>query len=90
MARILITSGPTRQYLDPVRYLTNSSSGKMGSALAGAALNLGHQVVVVTGPVDLKYPSEAEVRQVLTTDEMLATCQREFPACDGLIGAAAP
>ena len=90
MARILITSGPTRQYLDPVRYLTNSSSGKRGSALAGAALNLGHQVVVVTGPVDLKYPSEAEVRQVLTTDEMLATCQREFPACDGLIGAAAP
>ena len=72
MARILITSGPTRQYLDPVRYLTNSSSGKMGSALADAALNLGHQVVVVTGPVDLTYPSEAEVRQVLTTDEMLA------------------
>ena len=56
MARILITSGPTRQYLDPVRYLTNSSSGKMGSALADAALNLGHQVVVVTGPVDLTYP----------------------------------
>lgn len=90
MSRILITSGPTRQYLDPVRYLTNSSSGKMGHALAEAALALGHEVVIVTGPVELAYPSEARVHHVLTTDEMLFTCQREFPQCDGLIGAAAP
>jgi phosphopantothenoylcysteine decarboxylase/phosphopantothenate--cysteine ligase len=90
MSRILITSGPTRQYLDPVRYLTNSSSGKMGCALAEAALALGHEVIVVTGPVELKYPSAARVHHVLTTDEMLFTCQREFPQCDGLIGAAAP
>ena len=48
MARILITSGPTRQYLDPVRYLTNASSGRMGRALAEAALALKHDVVVVT------------------------------------------
>jgi phosphopantothenoylcysteine decarboxylase/phosphopantothenate--cysteine ligase len=47
MARILITSGPTRQFLDPVRYLTNASSGRMGSALAEAALALGHEVVIV-------------------------------------------
>ena len=79
MSRILITSGPTRQYLDPVRYLTNSSSGKMGCALAEAALSLGHEVVVVTGPVELEYPSAARVHHVLTTDEMLFTCQREFP-----------
>ena len=45
VARILITSGPTRQYLDPVRYLTNASSGRMGRALAEAALALGHEVV---------------------------------------------
>lgn len=90
MSRILITSGPTRQYLDPVRYLTNSSSGKMGCALAQAALSLGHEVVIVTGPVELEYPSAARVHHVLTTDEMLFTCQREFPQCDGLIGAAAP
>jgi phosphopantothenoylcysteine decarboxylase/phosphopantothenate--cysteine ligase len=90
MSRILITSGPTRQYLDPVRYLTNSSSGKMGRALAEAALALGHDVVIVTGPVELDYPSQARVHHVLTTDEMLFTCQREFPQCDGLIGAAAP
>ena len=56
MARILITSGPTRQYLDPVRYLTNASSGRMGSALATAALALGHDVVIVTGPVHVAYP----------------------------------
>jgi phosphopantothenoylcysteine decarboxylase/phosphopantothenate--cysteine ligase len=62
----------------------------MGRALAEAALALGHEVVIVTGPVELDYPSQARVHHVLTTDEMLFTCQREFPQCDGLIGAAAP
>lgn len=90
MAKILVTSGPTRQYLDPVRYLTNASSGRMGSALAEAAIDLGHQVVLVSGPVELVYPSAAEVIQVHTTDEMLAACREVFPGCDGLIGAAAP
>ncbi len=90
MARILITSGPTRQYLDPVRYLTNSSSGRMGRALAAAALTLGHEVVIVTGPVAIDYPPEAEVHNVVTTDDLLAACQRLFPECDGVIGAAAP
>src|SRR4051812_1986615 len=51
LARILITSGPTRQFIDPVRYLTNASSGRMGKALAEAALALGHDVVIVSGPV---------------------------------------
>jgi phosphopantothenoylcysteine decarboxylase/phosphopantothenate--cysteine ligase len=90
MARILITSGPTRQYLDPVRYLTNASSGRMGRALAAAAIELGHEVVVVSGPVNIDYPPRAEVRQIVTTDELLAACQELFPACDGVIGAAAP
>ena len=90
MARILITSGPTRQYLDPVRYLTNASSGRMGRALAEAATELGHDVVVVSGPVSLSYPSKAEVRQVVSTEELLAACQELFPSCDGAIGAAAP
>jgi len=90
MARILITSGPTRQYLDPVRYLTNASSGRMGSALAGAALTSGHEVVIVSGPVDVKYPARAEVLSVVSTEEMLEVCRRVFPACDGLIAAAAP
>ncbi|HEX5102444.1 MAG TPA: phosphopantothenoylcysteine decarboxylase [Pirellulaceae bacterium] len=90
MARILITSGPTRQYLDPVRYLTNASSGRMGRALASAALELGHRPVVVSGPVAIEYPSAAEIRHVVSTEELLAACQELFPTCDGAIGAAAP
>jgi len=90
MARILITSGPTRQYLDPVRYLTNASSGRMGRALAQAALDLGHEVIVLSGPVEVDYPPGAVIELVVTTDELLAAAHRRFPNCDGLIGAAAP
>jgi len=90
VARILITSGPTRQYLDPVRYLTNASSGRMGAALAEAALELGHEVVVVSGPVSVDYPDAAEVIPVVTTDQMLQAAVSTFRNCDGVIGAAAP
>jgi phosphopantothenoylcysteine decarboxylase / phosphopantothenate---cysteine ligase len=90
MARILITSGPTRQHLDPVRYLTNASSGRMGQALAEAAIEAGHDVVIVTGPVDVKYPPAAKVIPVISTEDMLAACQDAFPSCDGAIGVAAP
>ena len=90
MSRILITSGPTRQYLDPVRYLTNASSGRMGAALAAAAIEAGHQVVVVSGPVEVAYPAGAEVIPVVSTEEMLAACRKVFPGCDGLIAVAAP
>ncbi len=90
MARILITSGPTRQYLDPVRYLTNASSGRMGTALVDSAIARGHEVVVVTGPVQVQYSNSAQVVAVDTTDEMLAAVLEHFPNCDGLIGAAAP
>ena len=90
MARILITSGPTRQYLDPVRYLTNASSGRMGKALAEAAIERGHEVLIVSGPVEVEYPPIAEVIDVVSTEEMLEVCRRLFPDCDGLIGVAAP
>ncbi|TWU43058.1 Coenzyme A biosynthesis bifunctional protein CoaBC [Novipirellula aureliae] len=90
MSRILITSGPTRQYLDPVRYLTNASSGRMGSALAAAAIAEGHQVVIVSGPVSVAYPAAAEIINVETTDEMLTASMSAFESCDGAIGAAAP
>lgn len=89
-AHILITSGPTREYLDPVRYLTNASSGRMGAALACAALQLGHRVSIVSGPVEVEYPSEAALVPVVTTAEMAAACAELFPRCDGLIAAAAP
>jgi len=87
--RILITAGPTREYLDDVRYLSNASSGKMGYALAQAALEAGHQVVLVTGPVDLKPPVGCDVRPVVTTEQMREACVAAFPDCDGVIAAAA-
>jgi phosphopantothenoylcysteine decarboxylase / phosphopantothenate---cysteine ligase len=90
VSRILLTSGPTRQYLDPVRFLTNGSSGRMGQALAEAAIEAGHEVLIVSGPVELKYPHAAEVLSVVSTEEMLATCLEVFPSCDGLIAVAAP
>ena len=90
MSRILITSGPTRQYIDPVRYLTNASSGRMGAALASAAIEAGHEVVIVSGPVDVKYPAAAKVVEVVSTEDMLEACLVAFPKCDGLIGVAAP
>ena len=90
MARILITSGPTRQYLDPVRYLTNASSGRMGAALAQSAIDAGHEVVVVSGPVTIEYPAEVRLIRVVSTEAMLAAAQREFLNCDGVIGVAAP
>jgi phosphopantothenoylcysteine decarboxylase/phosphopantothenate--cysteine ligase len=90
LARILITSGPTRQYLDPVRYLTNASSGRMGRALAEAAIARGHDVVVISGPVDVVYPDAVRVVNVVSTEDMLAAASEEFEKCDGLIGAAAP
>ncbi|MCL2118288.1 MAG: phosphopantothenoylcysteine decarboxylase [Planctomycetaceae bacterium] len=90
MPRILITAGPTREYLDPVRYLSNASSGKMGAALAKAALNAGFEVTIVSGPVGCHYPQELRVIRVTTTDEMLQACLQVFPDCVGAIGAAAP
>ncbi len=90
MARIVITSGPTRQYLDPVRYLTNGSSGRMGAALVQATLDLGHEVTVISGPVSISYPSAAKIVNVVSTQEMLEATHSAFQFADGLIGAAAP
>jgi phosphopantothenoylcysteine decarboxylase / phosphopantothenate---cysteine ligase len=67
---VLITAGPTREPIDPVRYIGNRSSGRMGYALAEAAIRRGAQVILVTGPVALKPPSAAEVIQVETAQEM--------------------
>lgn len=90
MAKVVITSGPTRQYIDPVRYLSNASSGRMGASLAAAALELGHEVVVISGPVQIAYPDGADVISVVTTQDMLAATKEAFESADGLIGAAAP
>lgn len=90
MARILITSGPTRQYLDPVRYISNASSGTMGCCLAESAIAAGHEVVIISGPVNVTYPKAATIIDVVSTQDMLEASTREFTNCDGLIGAAAP
>jgi len=87
--RILITAGPTREYLDDVRYLSNASSGLMGYAIAESALARGHDVVLVSGPVSITPPAGCEVHHVETTDEMFAACESLFPNCDGVIGTAA-
>jgi phosphopantothenoylcysteine decarboxylase/phosphopantothenate--cysteine ligase len=87
--QILITAGPTREYLDDVRFLSNASSGKMGYALAQAALEAGHKVVLVSGPVALAPPAGCEFHAIESTGEMYDKCQALFPQCDGVIGAAA-
>jgi len=68
--RFLITAGPTREPIDPVRFLSNRSSGKMGYAIAQAALDAGHEVTLISGPVALATPEGAEVVHVNTADEM--------------------
>jgi phosphopantothenoylcysteine decarboxylase / phosphopantothenate---cysteine ligase len=90
MARILLTAGPTRAFIDDVRYLTNASSGRMAVALAEAALACGHEVTIVSGPVAVAYPEAARVVPVVTTAEMLAASRTELPDCDGVIATAAP
>ena len=88
--RILLTSGPTRQYIDPVRYISNASSGRMGCCLAEAFIELGHEVVIVSGPVSIDYPAEAKLIPVVSTEEMLAAAAAEFLNCQGMVGVAAP
>lgn len=80
--RVLVTAGPTEEPIDPVRFLTNRSSGKMGYAVAEAALARGAQVTLVSGPVSLEPPAGAEVVRVRTALEMLDAARAPFAACD--------
>jgi phosphopantothenoylcysteine decarboxylase/phosphopantothenate--cysteine ligase len=86
---VLITSGPTREYLDPVRYMTNASSGAMGFALASAARALGAKVTVVSGPTFLPAPPGVTVVPVVTAREMRRETLRRSRAATLIIGAAA-
>ena len=87
--RFLITAGPTREPIDPVRYLSNRSSGKMGYAIAEAALEAGHGVVLVSGPVNLDPPRGAHFISILTSDEMYNAVHRGVRDCDALVMCAA-
>ncbi|MEJ2159660.1 MAG: bifunctional phosphopantothenoylcysteine decarboxylase/phosphopantothenate--cysteine ligase CoaBC [Chromatiales bacterium] len=85
----LITAGPTREPIDPVRYITNRSSGKMGFALAEAAAAAGARVRLVSGPVGLATPPGVERFDVQTAEDMYATVHEQLPGSDVFIGAAA-
>jgi phosphopantothenoylcysteine decarboxylase/phosphopantothenate--cysteine ligase len=86
---VLISMGPTRSYLDPVRYLTNRSSGKMGAAFAFAAVQKGYHVEVVTGPTQVPLPALAKVTRVTTTDEMAGAVLSAFAETDYFLSTAA-
>ena len=85
----LITAGPTREYLDPVRFFSNASSGKMGYALAAAARRRGHRVILVSGPVNLAAPGGVRVVNVTSAREMFEAVKKEQSKADIFIGAAA-
>lgn len=86
--RVVATSGPTREPIDPVRYLGNYSSGKQGHAIAAAAARAGAEVVLISGPVELQDPLGVKTRHVATASEMLAAVEAALPA-DVFIAAAA-
>ncbi len=87
--KFVITAGPTREPLDPVRYLSNRSSGKMGYAIAAAALAEKHQVALIAGPVALADPLGATVTRVTTGEEMFTAVSAQLAACDVLVMCAA-
>jgi phosphopantothenoylcysteine decarboxylase/phosphopantothenate--cysteine ligase len=87
--RFLVTAGPTREPIDPVRYISNRSSGKMGYAIAEAALDAGHEVVLISGPVNLRPPPSAKLVSVSTSDEMFDAVHRDADSCDVVVLCAA-
>ncbi|MEN6308890.1 MAG: phosphopantothenoylcysteine decarboxylase [Anaerohalosphaeraceae bacterium] len=87
--RFLITAGGTREYLDPVRYITNASSGRMGYALATAALKAGHSVTLISAPTALIPPAGVEMIPVVSAGDMYKAVKKHFKTCDCLIMAAA-
>lgn len=87
--KILVTAGPTREFIDPVRFISNRSSGKMGFAIAAAARDRGHDVVLISGPVSIPVPVGVRMIHVVSAAEMLAAVENHLEACDALIMAAA-
>ena len=87
--KVLVTAGPTREAIDPVRFVSNRSSGKMGYAVAQAAQRAGHEVCLVSGPVALEPPPGVDVVRVATAAEMLAAVEKRVRGCDVLVMAAA-
>ncbi len=89
MAAILVTAGPTHEYLDDVRYLANASSGRMGYAIAAAAVAAGHRAVLVSGPTGLETPAGVERIDVVSARDMAARAAAAFVDCSIAFGVAA-
>lgn len=89
LRKILITAGPTRERLDPVRFLSNLSTGEMGYAIAREAVSRGYQVSLVSGPTELKPPRGTKFYPVISATQMKEICGKLFPKHDGLIMTAA-
>jgi phosphopantothenoylcysteine decarboxylase/phosphopantothenate--cysteine ligase len=87
--KIIITAGPTQEPIDPVRFITNKSSGKMGYALAEKAQQLGGDVVLISGPVNIPSPNGCQLVKVETADEMLDAVKKHLPNSEIFIGCAA-
>ena len=87
--RVCITAGPTREAIDPVRYISNHSSGKMGYALAEAAIEAGAQVTLISGPVSLHCPDRVTRMSTTSAQEMLDAALKQMGQCDLFIAAAA-
>ena len=87
--QVVITAGPTREAIDPVRYISNHSSGKMGYALASAMLDAGASVTLISGPVSLQCPGRCELISVVSTDDMLTAAAQAVTKADIFISAAA-
>jgi phosphopantothenoylcysteine decarboxylase/phosphopantothenate--cysteine ligase len=87
--RLLVTAGPTREYLDPVRFLTNGSTGRMGCAIASAGLRAGHEVTLLAGPVASEWPGGADIARFESVAELVERLGERFPSCDALVMAAA-
>ncbi len=86
---IVVSAGPTREHVDPVRYLSNESSGRMGFAIAGAAAKAGHEVTLIAGPVALPTPDGVQRIDVVSARDMLAAVRKAFESADALIMSAA-
>ena len=87
--KILLTAGPTREPIDPVRFISNRSSGKMGYALAAAAAAAGHEVVLISGPTNLAPPAGVKFHRIETADELWQAVQENLPGVELAIFAAA-
>ena len=87
--RFVVTAGPTREAIDPVRFISNRSSGKMGYAIAEAALARGHEVTLISGPASISPPRRAKFIPITTGDELYNAVHRAVRSCDVLVMCAA-